>query len=79
MSSPDPRLRGLYAITDPALLPGERLLQGVAAALRGGARLIQYRDKGTDPARRLARPNHSLTGTRNPISFSNFRRPFAMR
>ena len=55
MSSPDPRLRGLYAITDPALLPGERLLQGVAAALRGGARLIQYRDKGTDPARRLAR------------------------
>lgn len=39
------RLRGLYAITDPTLLPGERLFSAVEAALRGGARVIQYRDK----------------------------------
>lgn len=36
---------GLYAITDPDLLPGDRLFNGVEAALRGGAVLVQYRDK----------------------------------
>lgn len=40
-----PDIRGLYAITDPALTPGERLLPACEAALRGGARLLQYRDK----------------------------------
>ncbi|APZ42187.1 thiamine phosphate synthase [Acidihalobacter ferrooxydans] len=49
-----PALRGLYAITDARLSPGDRLLDAVDAALRGGARWIQYRDKGTDAARRLA-------------------------
>ena len=37
--------RGLYAITDPELLPESRLIPSVAAAIRGGAVLIQYRDK----------------------------------
>lgn len=45
-------LRGLYAITDSRLLPGERLPQWVDAALAGGARLLQYRDKSTDVALR---------------------------
>lgn len=45
-------LRGLYAITDSQLLPGERLPQWVDAALAGGARLLQYRDKSTDAALR---------------------------
>lgn len=36
---------GLYAITDPRLLPTERLIASVESALRGGARVIQYRDK----------------------------------
>jgi thiamine-phosphate pyrophosphorylase len=49
----NPELRGLYAITDSQLLAGERLLPYVEAALRGGARLLQYRDKSTDAARRL--------------------------
>lgn len=50
----DPRLRGLYAITPTALcLDAPRLLRDVASALRGGARLIQYRDKTHDHARRL--------------------------
>lgn len=35
----------LYAITDPFLLPGERLFTGVAEALEGGCGWIQYRNK----------------------------------
>jgi thiamine-phosphate pyrophosphorylase len=46
------KLRGLYAITDSQLLAG-KLLPYVEAALHGGARLLQYRDKSTDEARRL--------------------------
>lgn len=46
------KLRGLYAITDSQLLEG-RLLPYVEAALKGGAKLLQYRDKSTDEARRL--------------------------
>ncbi|SDS58893.1 thiamine-phosphate diphosphorylase [Halopseudomonas litoralis] len=46
-------LRGLYAITDSALLADGKLLPYVEAALAGGARLVQYRDKSADPERRL--------------------------
>lgn len=46
-------LRGLYAITDAQLTPGDTLVPAVAAALRGGARIIQYRDKSGDGLRRL--------------------------
>lgn len=45
-------LFGLYAITDPALTPGGRLLTALEAAIRGGARLVQYRDKSADRERR---------------------------
>ena len=41
------RLRGLYAIT-PGGLSGERLIEQVDSALRGGATLVQYRDKQRD-------------------------------
>lgn len=44
--------RGLYAIT-PEGLSDAALLQAVAAALAGGLRFLQYRDKTTDPVRRL--------------------------
>jgi thiamine-phosphate pyrophosphorylase len=45
----------LYAITDSWLLPDEpHLTHAVEQAILGGARLIQYRDKSTDAARRLA-------------------------
>ena len=40
------KLRGLYAITDRQLLAG-RLLPYVEAALKGGATLLQYRDKSS--------------------------------
>ncbi len=45
---------GLYAITDAMLLPDERLVEAVAAAIAGGATLIQFRDKGADAGRRRA-------------------------
>jgi thiamine-phosphate pyrophosphorylase len=38
-------LHGLYAITDPQLLPGETLLSGVTLAIAGGAKVVQYRNK----------------------------------
>ena len=47
-------LGGLYAVTDAMLTPGPQLLAAVAAALRGGAALVQYRDKGGDSGRRQA-------------------------
>ena len=46
-------LHGLYAITDSILLADGRLLPFCEAALRGGARLLQYRDKSKDAKKRL--------------------------
>ena len=50
---PQPRFapRGLYAITDG---PRTDLLEVVAQALAGGVRVLQYRDKTADAARRHA-------------------------
>ncbi|MBV1788903.1 thiamine phosphate synthase [Marinobacterium sp. D7] len=46
-------LNGLYAITDAGLMPDDQQLLGaVVAALRGGARIVQYRDKSADTAKR---------------------------
>lgn len=47
------RLHGLYVITDPVLTPPTLLLGKVSAALAGGARIVQYRDKSGDAGRRL--------------------------
>jgi thiamine-phosphate pyrophosphorylase len=47
------RISGLYAIT-PTEPPRGGLEAAVAAVLDGGARVLQYRDKSTDAARRLA-------------------------
>ncbi len=49
-----PELRGLYVITEDRALGPDALGAAVAAAIRGGARMVQYRDKSTDHARRLA-------------------------
>lgn len=45
---------GLYAITDSALLPPERLICAVEAAVQGGAALVQYRDKSGASVQRLS-------------------------
>lgn len=50
MARSRPAIRGLYAITDG---PRADLLDACAAALDGGAALLQYRDKGRDASRRL--------------------------
>lgn len=51
--NPTRNLRGLYVITDSALLGGsDRLVPAVAAAIAGGAALVQYRDKSADAGRR---------------------------
>ena len=49
-----PSCHGLYAITDAALISDDRLIASVEQAILGGARLIQYRDKSHDAARRQA-------------------------
>jgi len=46
-------IQGLYAITDSELLANGKLLPYCEAALRGGARLLQYRDKSQNHAKRL--------------------------
>ena len=47
------RLRGLYVITEDRPPHTRPLLSGVESALRGGARIVQYRDKSDDAGRRL--------------------------
>lgn len=42
----------LYAITDAKLLPGDKLFDAVAAVLKNGCKLVQYRDKTSDKTRR---------------------------
>jgi thiamine-phosphate pyrophosphorylase len=42
------RLSGLYAITPDGAQAPEQLVTLVAQAIQGGARVIQYRDKGSD-------------------------------
>jgi thiamine-phosphate pyrophosphorylase len=47
-----PPLDGLYLLTDAELCRENGMLPGVAAALRGGVCLVQYRDKSDDHERR---------------------------
>lgn len=46
------QLSGLYAITDGSLTGGTDMVAQVRAAISGGARIVQYRDKSTDSVRR---------------------------
>ncbi len=48
-------LKGLYVITDSGLMPGESFLFMVEEALRGGARVVQFRDKSRPDQDMLAR------------------------
>lgn len=53
-----PELRGLYAVT-PERSERAHLLSDVEAALAGGCRIVQYRDKSSPMAERVARA-HAL-------------------
>ncbi len=49
----NPRLQGLYAITDTTpSSSNEQLLTAAQQAIHGGARILQYRDKSDDQPRR---------------------------
>ncbi|MBI3574608.1 MAG: thiamine phosphate synthase [Gammaproteobacteria bacterium] len=50
----NPSLRGLYAIADTQYLDDARLAPAVEAAVAGGARVVQYRDKRNQPEVRLS-------------------------
>ena len=52
------KLRGLYAIT-PEYADGARLLSELEAALAGGCRIVQYRDKTSTMSERVSRA-HAL-------------------
>lgn len=66
------RVRGLYAIT-PDALDTAKLLAGVSAAIAGGVRLVQYRNKGGASALRLeqARALKTLCSTRDAALIVN--------
>lgn len=55
-----PAVQGLYLIADTAALPAAALVEAVEAAIRGGARLVQYRHKGPAPAEPLELPGALL-------------------
>lgn len=74
--SQDPRqgpLHGLYVITDPLLTPPHTLQLKVEAALLGGARIVQYRDKSSEHGRREreARALQSLCEAHNAVFIVN--------
>lgn len=56
--------RGLYAITDPDLLPEAVLAERVSAAIAGGAAVVQYRDKPADASARERRARQVLDACR---------------
>jgi thiamine-phosphate pyrophosphorylase len=56
---------GLYAITDGALLPTERLVPAVEAALRGGAVMVQYREKALPFPERLSQARDLVAACNN--------------
>jgi thiamine-phosphate pyrophosphorylase len=60
-----PELKGIYAVTDPALTPGDQLYRAVEQALRGGVSLVQYRDKTAAAAERHVRARKLLVICRN--------------
>lgn len=45
--------RGLYILTDNQLIAPDQLVPAVAAAIAGGAVMVQYRDKSGDTGKRL--------------------------
>ncbi len=70
---PSSALHGLYVITDSALIPDAEFCQRIAAALRGGAHIVQYRDKRERPAlrRKLAAEMVYLCREHGAISIIN--------
>ena len=47
------KIEGLYVILDPSFLDGVSEVEAAEAIIRGGARVIQWRDKGRDKGEQL--------------------------
>jgi thiamine-phosphate pyrophosphorylase len=58
------KLRGLYAITDQKLIPREHFVATVEAAVRGGATMVQLREKDVAPAEVIRLGKEILAVTR---------------
>ncbi len=56
----------LYLVTDPALVPAERLVDAVLAAVEGGVTLVQLRDKVAD-GRALVEAARALLDVLRPL------------
>lgn len=69
----------LYLITDRSLLPPDQFLTGIEAALKGGVRAIQLREKNLPEKelRSLARDVLKLTQEYNALLFINHRAELA--
>ncbi|MBI4338304.1 MAG: thiamine phosphate synthase [Chloroflexi bacterium] len=67
------QVRGLYVIVDPKATNGRPILEVAAAALRGGARVLQLRDKVNDKGDQLpvARKLAALCRQHNALLFIN--------
>ena len=67
------RVRGLYVIVDPEVTGGRETVEIGAAALRGGARVLQLRDKMRDKAQvlSLARELEKLCFRQNALLIVN--------
>lgn len=57
--SVEAKLRGLYVITDTHLIPRDRFVETVEAAVRGGATMVQLREKST-PQEEIVRLGREL-------------------
>ncbi len=57
-------VNGLYVVTDHALLSSGRFDMAIEAALAGGAKVVQYRDKSTDSERRIAEASSLVSACR---------------
>ena len=64
-----PRVEGLYVITDEALAPGRSHLDITRAAVVGGARIVQLRDKSRDTGE-LVRLTRELLAITRPAGAS---------
>ena len=53
MSNHKDQLTGLYAITDEALIPESFFNKIIESALKGGVKIIQYRDKSSNTQKRF--------------------------
>jgi thiamine-phosphate pyrophosphorylase len=58
------KLRGLYVITDTKLIPRQRFVETVEAAVRGGATMVQLREKDTPRAETVRLGRELLAVTR---------------